>query len=130
MAGIIASLFIAALSGMGVGSGGLFVIWLTLVTDTPQFAAQGLNLLFFLFSSGTSLLVHVKKRNILWGAVLVLSVVGIVGSLLGSFVAGFISATVMRKIFGLMLIVSGSFVLFARKKSVKRRDIPYDNSDI
>ena len=130
MAGIIASLFIAALSGMGVGSGGLFVIWLTLVTDTPQFAAQGLNLLFFLFSSGTSLLVHVKKRNILWGAVLVLSVVGIVGSLLGSFVAGFISATVMRKIFGLMLIVSGSFVLFARKKSVKRRDISYDNSDI
>lgn len=130
MAGIIASLFIAALSGMGVGSGGLFVIWLTLVTDTPQFAAQGLNLLFFLFSSGTSLLVHTKKRNILWGAVLVLSVVGIVGSLLGSFVAGFISATVMRKIFGLMLIVSGSFVLFARKKSVKRRDISYDNSDI
>ena len=129
MAGIIASLFIAALSGMGVGSGGLFVIWLTLVTDTPQFAAQGLNLLFFLFSSGTSLLVHSKKRNILWGAVLVLSVVGIVGSLFGSFVAGFISATVMRKIFGSMLIVSGSFVLFARKKSVKRRDASYDNSD-
>ena len=129
MIDIIASFFIAALSGMGVGSGGLFVIWLTLAAGTPQFAAQGLNLLFFLFSSGTSLIVHAKKRNILWGAVLVLSIFGILGSLFGSFIAGYISAPLMRKIFGAMLIISGSFVLFGKKKSGKRKIASYDNSD-
>ena len=36
----IAALIISALSGMGVGGGGLFVIYLALLTDTPQLAAQ------------------------------------------------------------------------------------------
>lgn len=129
MIDIIASFLIAVLSGMGVGSGGLFVIWLTLASGAPQFAAQGLNLLFFLFSSGTSLIVHAKKRNILWGAVLVLTAFGIVGSLFGSFIAGFISAPSMRKIFGAMLIISGSFVLFSKKRSGKQSISSYDNSD-
>ena len=119
MIDIFASFIIAVLSGLGVGSGGLFVIWLTLAAGTPQIAAQGLNLLFFLFSAGASLLVHLFKRKILWGAVFLLTSVGIVGSLLGSFVAGYISAALMRKLFGLMLIISGGFIIFKKKKSVK-----------
>ncbi len=121
MINVIASFFIAALSGMGVGSGGLFVIWLTLVTNTPQIAAQGLNLLFFLFSAGASLLVHVTKRKILWSAVALLIAVGIVGSLIGNLIAGLVSSSLMKKIFGSMLIVSGSFVIFGKgkKSSVK-----------
>ena len=121
MINIVASFLIAVLSGMGVGSGGLFVIWLTIIVGTPQIAAQGLNLLFFLFSAGASLLVHVSKRKMLWGAVLLLTAVGIIGSLIGSLIAGVISADLMKKLFGAMLIASGSFVIFKkpRKKSVK-----------
>ena len=40
---LLASFSIAVLSGMGIGSGGLFVIYLTLVSSTPQLAAQGLD---------------------------------------------------------------------------------------
>ena len=47
---IIASFLIAALSGLGVGGGGLFVVFLALFTEIPQITAQGINLLFFLFS--------------------------------------------------------------------------------
>ena len=69
-----AAFIVAVLSGMGVGSGGLFVIWLTMTTDFPQLTSQGLNLLFFLFASGASMLVHLTKRTILWGVVAVLTV--------------------------------------------------------
>ena len=48
---VIASFIIALLSGMGIGSGGLFVIYLTFMTNADQLSAQGANLLFFLFSS-------------------------------------------------------------------------------
>ena len=47
---IIVSFAIALLSGLGVGSGGLLVIYLTLYAGTPQLQAQGVNLVFFLFS--------------------------------------------------------------------------------
>ena len=87
MLNTVASFIIAALSGLGVGSGGLFVIWLTLAVGTPQLAAQGLNLFFFIFSAGSSLIIHINRRKILWGAVAFLTVLGIIGSLLGSFIA-------------------------------------------
>ncbi len=120
MTDIIVSFIIAVLSGLGVGSGGLFVIWLTLAEGVGQIEAQGLNLLFFLFSSGSSLIYHIARRKILWGAVLFLSVTGILGSLFGSYIAGFISAALMKKLFGGMLVITGLFSLFG-KKSGKRK---------
>lgn len=118
MVSILIGFSIAVLSGLGVGSGGLFVIWLTLIEGVQQIYAQGLNLLFFLFSAGASLLIHVSKRKILWPAVFFLIAVGIIGSLFGSFIAGFIPSLLMRKLFGAMLVISGMFSVL-RKKSVK-----------
>ena len=47
-----AAFLTALLAGMGVGSGGLFVVFLTVFLDYPQLAAQGLNLYFFIFCHG------------------------------------------------------------------------------
>ncbi len=116
MLNTVASFIIAALSGLGVGSGGLFVIWLTLAVGTPQLAAQGLNLFFFIFSAGASLLIHISRRKILWGAVAFLTALGIVGSLLGSFIAGFVSAELAKKLFGAMLVLSGAAALLKKSK--------------
>ena len=49
---------VAILSGLGVGSAGLLVVFLTAVLQVPQLTAQGMNLVFFLFSSGSALTVH------------------------------------------------------------------------
>ena len=114
-----ATFLIAVLSGMGVGSGGLFVIWLTFATDLPQLTSQGLNLLFFLFASGASMLVHLTKRKILWGTVAFLVVSGILGSFLGSFVAGILPTSVIRMIFGAVLFLSGIYSLFKKPKEAK-----------
>ena len=46
------ALAIAILSGLGVGSAGLLVVFLTVVSELPQRTAQGVNLMFFLFASG------------------------------------------------------------------------------
>ena len=51
---ILATLLVATLSGMGLGSGGLMVIYLTLIRHVSQLPAQGFNLLFFLFASASS----------------------------------------------------------------------------
>lgn len=110
----LASFSIAVLSGMGIGSGGLFVIYLTLVSSTPQLAAQGLNLLFFLFSSGSALLYHLFRRRIFWNAVLLLTVTGILGSLLGSLIAGVLPVPIIKRLFGAMLLLSGGVALFKK----------------
>ena len=111
---LFASFSIALLSGMGIGSGGLFAIYLTLVSGVPQLAAQGSNLLFFLFSSGSALLYHLFHRRIFWNAVLLLTVTGILGSLLGSLIAGVLPVSTVKRLFGAMLILSGGVALFKK----------------
>ena len=107
------SFIISALSGMGVGGGGLFVIYLSIFTDTPQLTAQGMNLLFFLFSAGASTLIHLRKRKIYFAVVGIMALTGIVGSLLGTFLSAYVRQELLRKIFGVMLVISGILSLKA-----------------
>ena len=115
----IAALAVALLSGMGVGSGGLLVIYLTLVESLPQLAAQGLNLLFFSFASASSLTVHAVKRRIYGGAALLMGAAGVIGSLVGSAIAPLLPSALLGKIFGVFLVIGGIFALRTRKTSQK-----------
>ena len=114
--------FLAVLSGMGVGGGGMFVIYLSLFTDTPQLVAQGMNLLFFLLSSGASVTVHLQKRRICTSAVAVMASVGIVGALLGAAISSRIPQHLLRQIFGGMLIVSGILALRGKERSTEAEE--------
>ena len=107
----------ATLSGMGVGSAGLPVIYLTLLDGMNQLSAQGINLLFFIFSSSASLLFNVSNRNFLYTVTLPMSAAGITGAILGFAVANAIDPSVIRILFGIMLILSGSAALFSRNKA-------------
>jgi len=105
---------LSAISGMGVGGGGLFVIFLSLFTDLPQLTIQGMNLLIFLFSSSGSIIVHCKKRT-LWGiTILIIALCGIPGALFGTWIAGWLSQKLLRKIFGIMLVITG--IMSLKKK--------------
>ena len=107
---------IALLTGMGVGSGGLFVIYLTLVRHLPQLTAQGVNLLFFLASGGGALLFHISRRRIRWPLIVMLAGTGAGGAWIGSVLAPQLHPDLLRRLFGGMLICSGCVVLFRREK--------------
>lgn len=117
----IAALGIALLSGMGVGSGGLLVIYLTLVRDTPQLTAQGLNLLFYLVSAAASLPLHAARRRLFPAIILPLAAGGLCGAWIGSAVAPALDPTLLRRLFGGMLILSGGIVLLRRESRPVRR---------
>lgn len=114
---VVVALGVAVLSGLGVGSAGLLVVFLTAVEQMPQLTAQGLNLVFFLFSSGAALTVHALRTKLLFGCILLLLLGGIPGSLLGTLVAHRLPDTLLRQLFGALLIVSGALGLFKRQKT-------------
>ncbi len=98
---------IATLSGMGLGGGGLLVIYLTLVVDTPQIIAQGANLAFFIVAASFSTLYNAIKKQIKWKITLTMSASGIILAYLGIVLAGEIEPDLLQKIFGGMLIFGG-----------------------
>ena len=110
-AGWLSALLIAILSGLGIGSGGLFVIWLTMVEGMDAATARGLNLLFFVFSASAALVVHLILRRIKPSLVIFLAALTSAGTLIGLSISHFIDPTGLKKIFGGMLIISGIYTL-------------------
>ena len=113
---VIAAFAAAILSGMGVGSAGLFVLYLTLVAGYAQPEAQAINLLFFLLSAGAALMLHLRVRRIPRRLVLFLIACAIPGALAGSYLVRVLDASLIRRLFGGMLVASGLLGLRTRRR--------------
>ncbi len=114
-----AAFLVAVLSGLGVGSGGLFIIWLTLM-GVGATQARGMNLLFFVFSASAALVFHLKnKRNIDIGLVLYLAAFALLGTVVGGYMGRLIEGDLLRRIFGGLLVLSGCYTLFGKKLGKK-----------
>ncbi len=118
---IIVGFLVSVLMGMGVGGGGLFVIFLTLCLNFGQINAQGTNLLFFILAILASIFVHIKKRKIYFRQVLVMALFGAVGSLIFSSLANHINPEIPRKMLGGLLILGGAFSLYNTFKKEKEK---------
>ena len=116
-----AGLLFGILAGMGVGGGGLLVIYLTMFDGVGQRDAQGVNIFFFVFASLSSMLYHLNKRNINFAFVLICSGTGCIFAILGSCAAGYTDPELLRRIFGGMLISAGIFSLWRGFLSGKMR---------
>ena len=117
----LAAAAVAVLSGMGVGSGGLFVVYLTLVRGAPQADAQAVNLVFFIFASGAALILHLKKRKIDIIALLAVIISGIPFAYLGSYISGMTGNGILRFCFGVFLLVSAGAVLIGEAKKSRQK---------
>ena len=106
---------IASLTGLGVGAGGFYTLYLTLCQEIPQLRAQGANLAFFIVSAGASLIFHLQKRKFNFPLIAIITIVGIPGALLGSFLAARMDTALLSKIFGAFLALCGVSALFSRK---------------
>ena len=107
----IASFLISTLMGMGIGGGGLFVIYLTLCLNYEQIMAQGTNLIFFIISAAASIFIHLKKRKIRFAQVSVLIGFGSFGCVLFSRIANAIDPKIPKIALGILLIGSGIYTL-------------------
>ncbi len=115
---IIISALIALLSGMGVGGGGLFALYLKYFGKLAQIEIQAVNLIFFLFASGSALLLHLLKQKLYFGAVALMLPFGVIGTLLGTALAVQLDSDLLSKLFGGILISLG---LFGIIKSLKKK---------
>lgn len=112
---------IAALAGMGIGGGGLLVIWLVLIRGMPSTAAQGINLLFFILSAACALPVHRKRRILPRPLIGWLLLAAVPGVFLGCRLADCLSQDDARRCFGYFLLLSGLWQMLRTVRGVFSR---------
>ena len=110
---------LGVLAGLGVGGGSLLILWLTLIADTPHSTARAINLMFFIVAAGTVSIFRWKKGNLDMKAVLPAIITGCIAAGLCSWIGTQIDQTILRKIFGGLLILTGLRELFYRPRKAK-----------
>ncbi|MDE7390601.1 MAG: sulfite exporter TauE/SafE family protein [Lachnospiraceae bacterium] len=114
----IAGIASGIIGAMGMGGGGVLIIYLNLFTDTPQSTAQGINLLFFLPTAVLSVLYYSRKKLIEWKIAIPFALMGMLGTLLGCFLCGRFDNTILQKMFGVLLLIMGAIGIFHKDKKV------------
>ena len=106
------------ISAWGVGGGTLLLLVMTLFLDVDQRTAQGINLLFFLPTAISALICHAKSGYLDKPTLKAAIPVAVIVAALGAWAATAMDATVLRKPFGIYLLLSGiSLILPSKNKS-------------
>lgn len=117
IAKFITGLLAGAAGGMGIGGGGILLLYLSAFSKIPQLTAQGINLVFFLPIAAAAIFIHIKNGFIKWKTAVVSVLAGIPGVFLGAFVAKNMEETLLRGIFAVFLLIIGMRELFGKAKT-------------
>lgn len=113
---VLAACFSGAVGAMGLGGGGVLVLYLTLSLGMPQLQAQGINLLFFLPCAIISIVIQLKRRMIDLPTAGWMALGGAGGVLIGMGLTKILHAALLSKLFAAFLIVVGLMELFGKSK--------------
>ena len=120
---LIAGLLAGVIGAMGLGGGAVLIMYLSLLADVPQLKAQGINLIFFLPIALVAVSVYAFKKQIKWRTVLPLAAGGMLGAVLGVFLADILGTALTSKLFGAALLFFGLKEIFSKveKTTCKKR---------
>lgn len=111
----VAGLLCGIISAFGIGGGSVLMVWMTAVAMLDQRAAQGINLLYFLPTSISALIFHIKNKMVCWYAVIPAALFGCLTAGLSAWLSSSLDVQLLRKLFGGFLLVVGCLEFFKKK---------------
>ena len=116
---LIISTVLGFLAGLGIGGGSLLVLWLSFVMGLDPVTIRGINLLFFLPSAIIAICFRWKQGSIKWKKILPAIIAGCVSAFLFSWLGGYFEANILKKFFGIVLILTGVKELCYRPRKLR-----------
>ena len=106
----------SVVSAWGVGGGTLLLLVMTLFLGVDQRTAQGINLLFFLPTAASALACHARGGYLDKPTLKSAVPVAVAAALLGAWISNAVDVEVLRKPFGVYLLLSGVSLVWPKKK--------------
>jgi uncharacterized membrane protein YfcA len=104
------------ISGMGIGGGAILIPSMIFLAGTSQHIAQSVNLTAFIPTALVAIYVHWKNKHIRFKLALHLILAGALGAVLGSRLASSMPAYLLRRLFGVFLLLMGVYELIRKEK--------------
>ena len=113
--GIIAGIVTA----LGAGGGTVLIIGLNLLLGIEQKVAQSINLIFFIPTAITSIILNSKNKNIKWKVAIYIIIASIIGAIIGALIAKKIKVDLLKKLFGIFLVLIAMYEIYSVRKKNK-----------
>ena len=104
------------ISAWGVGGGTLLLLVMTLFLGVDQRTAQGVNLLFFLPTAASALVCHAKGGYLDKPTLKSAVPAAVAAALAGAWVSNSLDVEILRRPFGVYLLLSGVGLLWPKNK--------------
>ncbi len=101
---------------MGIGGGAILIPALVFFTGLQQQSVQGANLVYFIPTAVVALTVHIKEKQVEFKAGIPIVFSGILGAVAGALAAVSINAGILKKMFGVFLLVVGINEILRKKQ--------------
>ena len=111
------------ISGTGMGGGTILILILSVFLGTDQHIAQGINLVFFIPTSITGIVMNSKEKLIDWKIAVPIALFGIIGALIGAKLSINLDIQVLRKYFGIFLILITMYEI--KNRRIRMADVRY-----
>jgi len=105
------------ISAWGVGGGTLLLLVMTLFLGVDQRMAQGINLLFFLPTALSALICHARQGFLDKPTLKAAVPVAVLAALAGAWIATAVDVELLRKPFGIYLLLSGISLIWPKKSA-------------
>lgn len=92
------------ITAIGMGGGTVLILLLTMFLSIQQHIVQATNLIFFIPTAITAIIVNLKEKNIELKTGVNIIIFGIIGAIIGSILANKIEVRNLRKFFGIFLL--------------------------
>ena len=112
---VVASFISGLLCSMGFGGGSVLIIFLTSFLNVEQKEAQGINLFFFIPCALYSVIRYRRKGIIDKKLLLPFVFLGLTGVTIGYMITYMLPATLLKKAFGIFLLITGTRDLVIKK---------------
>lgn len=110
----------SVISAWGVGGGTLLLLVMTLFLGVDQRTAQGVNLLFFLPTAASALVCHARSGFLDKPTLKAAVPAAVAAALLGAWISNSVDVEILRKPFGVYLLLSGAGLVWPRKNKEER----------
>lgn len=119
---VLAGIVSGIVSGMGMGGGTILILILSLFMGLNQHVAQATNLVFFVPTSITSIIMNTKNKMIDWKIGITVAIFGVIGAIIGANVAVNMEVNKLKKFFGFFLTIIAIYQTYCLIKQYKSKE--------
>ena len=96
-----------------MGGGTILILLLSIFMGVDQHIAQATNIVFFIPTAISAIVIGIKNKNVQWKLAIPVILAGIIGAAISSNISTHINVQILKKLFGIFLIMIASFEIYS-----------------